>query len=111
MRIRSLKPFVWEDEKIGQVSRDARLLFIALITMADDEGRFRTLPSVICGHAYPYDSDAPKKVSKWMDELRSASLVVLYGEHYGYLPKWESHQRISHRTPSLLPTPSGGVPE
>lgn len=111
MRIRSLKPFVWQDEKIGSVSRDARLLFIGLITMADDDGRFRALPSVIAGHAYPYDEDALKKIGKWLEELQSADLITLYGAHYGVFPKWEKHQRISHRTPSILPPPSGGIPE
>lgn len=33
-RIRTLKPECWQDEKIGQLSRDARLLFVGLITMA-----------------------------------------------------------------------------
>ena len=104
-RIRSLKPQVWQDEKIGQVSRDARLLFIGLITLADDEGRFRTLPPVVCGHVFPRDSDAHRKLSKWLDELSSAGLIQLYGSEYGYLPKWESHQRIAHPTPSILPEP------
>ncbi len=122
MRIRSLKPFVWHDEKVGAVSRDARLLFVGLITMADDDGRFRTLPAVICGHAYPYDDDAVRKVPRWLEELSDAGLVALYGDHYGCLPTWTVHQRISHHVPSLLPPPpgmfpavsangSGGIPE
>lgn len=105
MRIRSVKPEIWADEKIGQASRDARLLFVGLITMADDDGRFRTLPSVVCGHVYPYDQDAFRKFPKWLDELRRLGLVQLYGEHFGYLPTWESHQKISHPRPSILPPP------
>lgn len=114
-RIRSLKPQVWQDERVCQVSRDARLLFVGLITLADDEGRFLTLPSVVCGHIYPRDADAVRKVPKWLGELDDAGLVHLYGGEYGCLPKWSSHQKISHRTPSILPEPpasrNGGAPE
>lgn len=106
-----MKPFVWQDERIGAVTRDARLLFIGLITMADDEGRFLARPAVVCGHAFPFDDDALKKVERWMSELSDIGLIELYGDNYGWFPKWESHQRISHRTPSLFPSPSGGVPE
>lgn len=114
-RIRSLKPQVWQDERVGQISRDARLLFVGLITLADDEGRFRTLPSVVCGHIFPRDRDAARKLQKWLCELESAGLVQLYGGEYGWLPKWSSHQRISHPSPSVLPAPprngSGVIPE
>lgn len=106
MRIRTLKPYMWEDEKIGQVTRDARLLFIGLITMADDAGRFRAVPTVIVGHVFPYDRDALRKVDKWLDELDAVGLIQLYGDVYGCILGWEKHQRISHRTPSLLPNPS-----
>lgn len=114
-RIRSLKPQVWQDEKICQVSRDARLLFVGLITMADDDGRFLTLPTVIGGHVFPRDLDAPRKIPKWIGELEDAGLIRLYGGDYGCLPKWSDHQRISHPTPSIFPEPprngNGRIPE
>ena len=106
-RIRSLKPEMWHDEAVGAVSRDARLLFIGLITLADDEGRFRALPSLVLGHAFPYDADAPKRLAKWIAELEQASLLVTYqaGEHtYGWLPGW-SNQRINRPVDSKLPAP------
>lgn len=106
-RIRSLKPETWEDEKVGSVSRDARLLFVGLITMADDDGRFRYLPSAICGHVFPYDEDAPRKLGKWMKELETAGLILLYAVEkvtYGWLPGW-GHQRINKKRDSDLPAP------
>lgn len=107
-RIRSTKPETWQDEKIGRLSRDARLLRLVLITFADDEGRFRALPSAILGFGYPYDTDAPKKLNRWMNELVEQGLVVLYehdGLPYGVVPKFREHQRISHPSDSLLPGP------
>jgi hypothetical protein len=108
-RIRTLKPEVWEDEKVGQVSREARLLFVGLITYADDDGRFRAMPSQVVGHIYPYDQDAPRRLAKWMNELASVGLILLYerdGVQYGVIPNFRKHQRISHPKESLIPPPS-----
>jgi len=107
-RIRSLKPETWADEKIGRLSRDARLLFIGLITMADDDGRFRALPSAILGHVFPYDDDAARRLDKWMGELEAQRLVVRYeadGFTYGSLNGWARHQRINRASISELPAP------
>lgn len=108
-RIRTIKPEAWHDEKVGQVSRDARLLFVVLISFADDEGRFRALPSAILGHGYPYDGDAPRKLPHWLKELADAGLVCLYAVEnvtYGLFPKWRDHQRVNRATASQLPEPS-----
>lgn len=109
-RIRSLKPETWQDEKVGHCSRDARLLFIVLITMADDEGRLRALPSVIIGHGYPYDEPSAANIRKWMRELTEAGVVRLYGkrDEYAVLPGWHRHQRINRPSPSVLPEPPHG---
>lgn len=111
-RIRSIKPEMWQDEKIGRLSRDARCLFCGLISFADDDGRFRALPAAILGHVFPYDPDAPRKLTGWMDELMDEGLVFIYevdGLPYGVLPKWHSHQKINRFSPSLLPEPSGNA--
>lgn len=108
-RIRTLKPEAWQDEKVGYVSRDARLLFVSLITLADDEGRFRASPQIILGHAYPYDHDAPKKLTRWLKELTDRGLVHVYdrdGVQYGLIPNFRKHQRINRPSPSLIPEPS-----
>lgn len=108
-RIRTVKPEMGQDEKFGQLSRDARLLFIGLISLADDEGRFRAIPSVIIGHWFPYDQDSPRKLSAWLGELVASAMVVLYeveGVPYGLLPHFTDHQRVNRPTPSLLPEPS-----
>lgn len=113
-RIRTVKPEAWQDEKVGKVSRDGRLLFVVLITLADDEGRFRLLPSLILGHGYPYDSDAGRKLKGWLSELESVGLVVLYeseGVEYGALPSWQRHQRINRSADSILPPPPGHQPD
>jgi hypothetical protein len=111
-RIRTLKPESWQDEKIGRLSRDARLLRVVLITYSDDDGRFRAMPSAICGFGYMYDSDAPRKLAGWLKELVKLDLICLYeheGLPYGVIPKFRQHQRISHPRDSILPSPNGAL--
>lgn len=107
LRIRTIKPDCWADEAISPCSRDARLLFAVLITLADDDGRLRDLPAQIIGHGYPEDNDATaRKVTAWMDELVATGIVVRYtagGKGYATFPKWHKHQRINRYTRSHLP--------
>lgn len=108
LRIRSVKPELWADERVGSLSRDARLLFVGLMTMADDEGRLRALPAVILGHVFPYDADATRKLSGWLDEIvRSGSLLAYEHDGKPYLAfrHWRRHQRINRAVPSTLPDP------
>lgn len=106
-RIRSLKPENWQDERVGHVSRDARLLRDVLITFADDDGRWRHLPSAIIGHGYPYDEDvSPAKIQRWTAELVGAGAIIRYevdGGEYGCFPRWHLHQYIQKYAASLLP--------
>lgn len=108
-RIRTIKPEAWQSEQLCRVSRDARLLWVVLITMADDEGRFRWRPTTVLGHGFPDDLDAPALIDGWLGELVSEGLVVMYENGratYGVHPKWADHQRINRASRSSLPGPS-----
>lgn len=110
-RIRTLKPETWQDESVGALDIPARHLRTVLITMADDEGRFRALPAAIVGFGYPYDESITlAKVKKWLAAIESTGMIVTYevdGIRYGYFPKWKQHQRINRPSPSLIPAPPG----
>lgn len=112
-RIRSLKPEIWDDEALGACTRDARLLFVGLITQADDSGRFRAAPALLRASIFPYDEKLTKdRVEVWIDELADAGLVSLYTvkrERYGEFPTWSSHQKIDR--PSESKIPSIGAPD
>lgn len=107
-RIRSIKPEMWHDEKIGGLTRDSRLLFVGLVTMADDEGRLRATPTLIVGHVFPYDDDAGKKLERWLDDLEEARLILRYEVgrlRYVVIRNWRRHQKINRAQPSELPPP------
>jgi hypothetical protein len=107
-RIRSIKPEMWHDEAFGGLTPNARLLFVGLITMADDEGRLRDLPAAIIGHVFPYDAVPVAKVDRWLEELSHAALIERYdvgAYSYVALRSWSKHQKVNRPTPSRLPTP------
>jgi hypothetical protein len=108
-RIRTLKPEIWEDEAVGGLGPWERLLFVGLITMADDEGRLRALPSAIAGHIFPYDELTPPKILKWLGSIADAGLIHRYragATDYVQILGWAKHQKINRPAPSSLPPPS-----
>jgi hypothetical protein len=108
-RIRTIKPTFWGDDKVSELSRDARFLMIGLISMADDSGRFLASPAAVMGFVYPNDDDVtPVKVRRWMDEIAGQGIIRLYNGgrvHYGAFPKWRNHQKINRPQKSTLPAP------
>jgi hypothetical protein len=107
-RIRTVKPEMRQDERYGRLSYPARELFNGLITMADDEGRFRAPASAILGHVFPYDEDAPRKLRDWVAEVKTSGMVIFYvadGLPYGAFRHWRRHQKINRPRPSDLPPP------
>jgi hypothetical protein len=105
-RIRSIKPEFPQSETVGRLSRDARLLFIQLWTIVDDSGRARAASRMLASLLYPYDDDATKLISKWLDELEREGCIRRYevdGKTYLDVPKWLEHQKIDKPSKSRLP--------
>lgn len=105
-RIRSIKPELPQSESMGRVSRDARLCFILLWTLADDEGRLRGNSRMLASLLFPYDDDAPKLIDDWLDELEAEECIVRYsveGSTYMQICKWLIHQKIDKPSASKIP--------
>ena len=77
-RIRTIKPEFPHSESMGNVSRDARLAFILMWTIADDSGRLRGNSRMLASLLFPYDDDASKKMDGWINELQNQNCVVRY---------------------------------
>lgn len=105
-RIRTIKPEFPQSESMGRVSRDARLLFIQLWTIADDEGRARAASRMLASLLFPYDDDAPDLIEGWLAELEQEGCIVRYqvdGSTYLQIAKWLSHQKIDKPSASKIP--------
>lgn len=105
-RIRTVKPEFADSESMGRVSRDARLLFVIMWTIADDAGRLRGAARYLASRAFPYDVDAPGLVDGWLAELEREDCITRYvadGSSYIAITHWTLHQRIEKPSESKLP--------
>ena len=107
-RIRTIKPELPQSESMGRVSRDARLCFILLWTLADDEGRLRGNSRMLASLLFPYDDDAKDLIQGWLNELSKEGCIVAYtheSDSYVQIHKWLKHQKIDKPSQSKIPAP------
>lgn len=105
-RIRTIKPEFPQSESIGKLSRDARLLYIQLWTIVDDEGRARAASRMLSSLLYPYDDEARGLMDGWLAELERGEHIRRYevdGGQYLEIVKWLEHQKIDRPSKSRLP--------
>jgi hypothetical protein len=104
-RIRSIKPDFWTDEKVVQLSYEARLVYIGLWNFADDDGRMICSRSKIKMQIMPADSI---DISAILDEISRLGLICLYEidkVQYLQINGFSKHQRVDRKRASILPPP------
>jgi hypothetical protein len=105
-RIRTIKPEFPQSESMGNVSRDARLCFVMMWTLADDSGRLRGNSRMLASLLFPYDDDASDLIEVWLDELSAEGCIDRYlvgGSSYIQIANWLSHQKIDKPSASKIP--------
>lgn len=105
-RKRMIDPSFWTDEKLGECSVQERLLFMGLISNADDEGYGRANPKLLKSLIFPYDDLRASDLEKWLSHLGGLHIVVLYeynGQTYYNLPNFLKHQTINRPTETSFP--------
>jgi hypothetical protein len=106
-RKRDIDPLIWEHVSLGTRPRDARLLFIAMISNADDEGRLKGDPRYLKGVAFRYDEDVTvAQVRAWRDELHQNGHICVYEiglDTFVHLPSWHRWQSINRLMISKIP--------
>lgn len=125
MRIRSIRPELYEHRSYVRMSRDARRVLLEVIGLADDDGRLLGSARHLWKQRYAEDDDVSREhVEGWLAELEAHGWLTRYeagGDTYGVVLGWADEaspacQRISHPRASRLPGPpsrphSGRVPE
>ena len=106
-RIRTIKPEFWQDEKLGPLSPLDRLVFLGLISQADDAGRLVDSPRMLNGLLFPYTDD---DCSGSLETLARLSRVLRYTSNSGQqllqIVGWSHHQRVDNPSSYTLPGPS-----
>ena len=110
-RIRTLKPEFFSHKGLSSCSVESRLLAIALLQMADREGRMKWIPMQVHAHAFPYEYSMD--IDALARELEAVDYLVRYsinGDDLAEVVNFNAHQvlPVSERA-SVLPGLNGGL--
>jgi hypothetical protein len=95
-RIRTIKPELFFDDELAELSHVARLVFIGLFCLADKEGILLDKPKIIKANLLPYENADMDSI---LNELSRKPFVHRYevdGEKYLYVKNFKKHQRTHH---------------
>lgn len=97
MRIRTIKPEFWLHEGLCALPEFTRLLAIALLNWADDEGYFMANPAILRGSLFPFLDDS-KKIPRGLQELSRVGWIDLgkdtQDRDVGRIRNFAKHQRV-----------------
>lgn len=107
----------FDDLDIAQLTRDERLLMIAIVSRcADDYGRLIAHPAYLRKQAFGYDEDisiddVTLMRAHILENCRNVLLYEIDGQEYICLTNWAKYQKIRYHVPSKLPAPPQESPE
>ena len=97
-RKRMIDPGFWSDAKMRKLQLPERLLYLALVSGADDFGKGCGEAAVIKGWAFPFDAEITvDNVAAWLARLKKVGVIYWWKDGGGMifqLPTWQKHQRI-----------------
>lgn len=97
MRIRTIKPEFWIHQGLCMSSEFTRLLAIALLNWADDEGYFMAHPMILKGNLFPFLDDS-KIIPRSLQDLSKVGWIELQedtqGRPIGRILNFLKHQRV-----------------
>src|SRR4051812_7092319 len=100
-RSRIFKAEFFRSRSLAKCSIPARLTYVGLWTEADDKGRGKADPDVLCGVIWPIDRDITAEVfAGHLCELVQSAHIRLYTAEedvYFHILKWEKHQAAAYR--------------
>ena len=117
-RRRLIAPGIWQSGHFKRFNFRQRLLWIGVITRADDTGKLKGEPAVLKAEIFPFDAIGVGVIDEDLAKLEQEGLIRRYevaGDRYILIVKWKRYQKPSHPTPSTIPDPlldnSGGFRE
>lgn len=104
-RIRTIKPEFWTDEKVVELSAEARLLFIGLWNFCDEFGNLEASIKRLKMQIFPADNF---DVESCLQEIRSVGFLSDYevdGRNYIHINNFHKHQKINRNVTPRHPLP------
>jgi hypothetical protein len=109
-RRRMLDPSLWDDEHVGVLCAEARLLFVGCFSQADDEGRLLDSPARLKKIVFGFADVTLQQIEEWLQQIDAAVTGFLRyeveGRRYIAFLNWGRYQVISHPQASQIPPPA-----
>lgn len=105
-RRRMIDPAIWTNRKFLRLSYFERLLFVGLVSQADDEGRLWNDGLALKAGIFPADSLPLEQVECGLERLASVDLISC-DETAIQLIGWSEHQTIDRPKKSTIPEVKG----
>lgn len=106
-RKRMIDPSIWQSEDFGKLSNLAKVVFIGLFSLADDEGRGRANPMYLKSILFPYNEKMRSTdVEVALSEISRNMSILFYSyneSNYYSLLSWNTFQKIDKPTESKIP--------
>lgn len=108
-RKRMISPTIWEDPTFNKLSIGARLLFVGMISNADDSGYLRANSDGLRRLIFGFDKRMESKVKGFVNELKKSfknlHFYEVEGEEYAHFIKWHIYQKYpeSRKQESIYP--------
>lgn len=100
---------IWQSENVATLSLRHRLLWIGLITTADDQGRGRAHPGIIRATVFPLEDIALGEIADGLQAFAKVGMIQLYNadgkDLYQILNWWEYQGAMRWAWPSKYPAP------
>lgn len=112
-RRRMIDPEIWPDEWFGYLDYQKQILFIGIVTNADDEGRIIGTPAYLRTRIFPYKETTDKEIEVILQEFAETNpnfiLYKVKNVSYIWLKQWRRYQKPQYPKPSRLPAPPNSL--
>lgn len=102
-----IDPTIWADEDYGTLTYGAMVMFIGIISNADDEGRLPGNALYLSSSIFPYKGLTSDEAITLRDEIlskmKSLKLYKVEDKEYLQLMNWEGYQSINRPSKSKYP--------
>ena len=105
---RMIHDCIWSSESVGLLSMRQRVLWVGLITTADDQGRGKAHPGLLRASIFPFDIITQDELVADMERLSQEDMMTLYevdGKLYYQIANWWEYQSPAWASPSKYPPP------
>lgn len=106
-RKRMLDPILWDDPDLTLLKPVERLLFIGMISLADDYGHISGHPAQLRKWVFGYDDVSIAEVKEMRDHIlatcHNVQAYAIEGQEYIWLRNWERHQDLRFRAKAQYP--------